>query len=392
MTLVRIAIFSDTFPPEINGVANFAYLSANALADRGHEVKVFTASRISQKKLNEKIGKKFKIFTELSVHSPIYSDTRVPLPTGIAFPHLLKFRPDIIHAHTPFTLGWEAVTVAKIMRIPLIGTHHTFYDYYLKHAKIDFKITRRAIWKYTVSFYNFCDLVTAPSQSLSREMKNHGLKKPVVVLPNFVNTYLFKPANEFEKNKLKKQYKINSKSIVYMGRLSYEKSIDQVIGAFKLTLSSMPNLKLMIIGDGPERENLEKLVSKLDIKKKVIFTGFLRGESLAKALQANDIFATASKTETFCISALEAMSVGLPIIAVREKGVSEIVKDNQNGFLIETGKTTDMAKKIVDLVKDKKMLGKFSKASRLIAKKYSKENVTPRLEKIYQKLTNNYSR
>ncbi|MFH1182761.1 MAG: glycosyltransferase [Candidatus Moraniibacteriota bacterium] len=386
---MRIAIFSDTFPPEVNGVANFVYLSANALANKGHEVRVFTASRISQKKLNEKIGKKFKIFTGLSVHSPIYSDSRVPLPTGISFPYLLKFRPDIIHANTPFTLGWGAVMGAKILRVPLIGTHHTFYDHYLKHAKIDFSIARKATWKYTISFYNFCDLVTTPSHSLLEEMKEHRLKKPVVVLPNFVNTHLFKPADHLEKNKLKKHYKINGKSLVYMGRLSYEKSIDQVVKAFKLALPSMPNLKLMIIGDGPERENLEKLASKLSIRKKVIFTGFLRGENLAKALQANDIFTTASKTETFCISALEAMAVGLPVILASKKGLRELVKSNKNGYLTRPDKPRELANKIIEIFSNENNYKKLAMGARVTALNYSRENVIEKLEKLYIKISQN---
>jgi len=385
---MKIAIFSDTFPPEVNGVANFVYLSANALATKGHEIQVFTASRISQKNLNEKIGKKFKIFTGLSVHSPIYSDTRVPLPTGISFPYLLKFKPDIIHAHTPFTLGWGAVMGAKILKIPLIGTHHTFYDHYLKHAKIDFSIARKATWRYTVSFYNFCDLVTTPSRSLVEEMKEHGLEKPAIVLPNFVNTHLFKPASNFEKNNLKKQSKINSKSIVYMGRLSYEKSVDQVIKAFKLVLSSIPDLKLMIIGDGPERENLEKLARSLNISKRIIFTNILRGESLAKALQTNDIFVTASKTETFCISALEAMAVGLPVIAFGEKGIREVVQNNKNGFLVKAGDFKNLTEKILDIFRQPSLIKKFSLTSRAIAMGFSKEKVIKSLENIYEKAIN----
>lgn len=384
---MKIAIFSDTFPPEVNGVANFTYLSANALAKKGHDVQVYTASRISQRKLNKKIGKKFKIFTGFSLHSPIYFDTRVPLPTGISFPHLLRFRPDIIHANTPFTSGWGAVMGAKILRIPLVGTHHTFYDHYLKHAKIDFNLARKATWKYTVSFYNFCDLVTVPSHSLAEEMKDHKLKKSVVVLPNFVNTQLFKPAGKLEKNNLKKQFKIKGNSIAYMGRLSYEKSIDQVLKAFKITLQKTPDLKLMVIGDGPERENLEKLARKLGVSKKIIFTGFLRGENLAKALQANDIFVTASKTETFCIAALEAMSTGLPVIASNDKGITEIVKNNVNGYLVRPDDNKQMANKISYLFANEKKRELFSKKSTKIAQTCSKEKVIEKLEKIYLKIS-----
>ena len=383
---MRIAIFSDTFPPEVNGVANYVYLSAKALAEREHEVQVFTASRISQKKLNEKTDGKFKIFTVPSLRSPIYADTRIPFPSGITFSHILKFRPQVIHAHTPFTFGWGAVMGAKILKIPLIGTHHTFYDHFLKHAKIDFQVARRATWKYTISFYNFCDLVTAPSQSLAKEMKNHGLKKPIIVLPNFVNTDLFQPATKIKKNKLKKQFALRGQSIVYMGRLSYEKNIDQIVRAFKIAAKKRPDLKLMLIGDGPEKNNLKKLVRKMGLVKKIIFTGFLRGENLVRALQANDIFVTASQTETFCIAALEALAVGLPVVAAKEKGLQELIQDKKNGFLVNPNSPREIAQSILEIFSNKKILNSFSQAARLSAANHSREKEIENLENIYLKL------
>lgn len=383
---LRIALFSDTFPPDVNGVANFVSFSAQTLAERGHKVEVYTVSRTSQKRLNEKFHKKFRIFTSLSFRSPIYSDTRVPIPTGLIFPHIFKFKPNIIHAHTPFTLGWEAVMAAKILRIPLIGTHHTFYDHYLKHAKIDFDAARKATWKYTTGFYNFFDIVTTPSQSLAEEMTDHGLRKPTVVMPNFVDNTIFKPAGISKKRILKKQFGIEQQSIIYVGRLSYEKSIDQAIRAFNLILKKSPSIMFMIIGDGPERENLKSLASKLNIANKIIFTGFLRGKSLIKALQANDVFVTASKTETFCIAALEAMAVGLPVVAANEKGLRELVRNNKNGFLITSDSPAKMAGKILELFSQNKILEKFSQQAISTAAEHSSKKVIKKLEDLYIKL------
>jgi len=388
---MKIAIFSDTFPPEINGVASFVHHSAKSLAERGHEVQVFTVSKIPKKRLNEKIGKYyFKVNTIPSISARVYPDIRIGIPAGTMLPRLIKFYPDIIHTHTPFTMGWEAVLGAKILRVPLMGTHHTFYDHYLKHLKIDFAIVRRFSWKYTIRFYNFCNLVTAPSRSLVKEMTGHKIKTHIEVLPNFVDTFIFKPANEIEKRKYKKDFRIIGPSIVYMGRLSYEKSIDQVIRAFKLITKDSPCAKLMIVGDGPDRNKLVNLAKKLKINNKIIFTGFLRGKKLVKALQTNDLFVTASKTESFCIAALEAMAVGLPIVAVREKGCCEVIQDKQNGFLAEPDNVKDVAKKIIEIINNEKLMKQFSNASRSLALKYSKKNVTVKLERIYKKLINNY--
>jgi len=381
---MKIAIFSDTFLPQPNGVANFVYQSAQSLAERGHEVCVFTVCHAKHKALVTSC-EKINVIILPSLPAGAYSGERLTLPMGAAFKKLKKFQPDIIHSHTPFAVGWEAVWGAKILKTALVGTHHTFYDHYLKHIKADYNWVKRFSWKYTVAYYNRCDLVLSPSQSLADVMSVKGLKKPIAVLQNFIDTGFFlPPASACVKNELKKEFGVKGKSLVYMGRVSYEKSIDQVLKAFALVLKKNPSLQLMIVGDGPERNNLEKLAVQLGIKSKVIFTGLLLGEKLVKALQANEIFVTASKSENMPLSVLEAMAVGLPMITVQEKGLAELIKDGVNGFFVPSDQPQALAEKILELIGQSKTLEKFSIASRELANKYSKENVTCLLEKAYE--------
>lgn len=390
---MRIAIFSDTFFPRMNGVANMVYLFAKSLAEAGHEVFIFTVSKYSRKFLNNlnDTGKNLTIITLPSVPMPVYSGERLTLPIGMTLPFLKKIKPDIIHVHTPFALGLEAILAAKIFKIPLIGTHHTFYDHYLKHVKLDYGWAKKLSWKYTVAYYNCCDLILNPSQSLTDTMIARGLKKPADVLRNFIEVDFFRPvANKKTKLRLKNKFGIKEKSITYMGRVSYEKNIDQVVKAFALTLKTQPNLKLIIIGDGPERNSLEKLVQKLGINNSVIFTGFLQNENLLSALQANDIFVTASKSENMPLSVVEAMAVGLPCVAVKEKGLTELIKDGYNGFLVEADKPEKMAEKILKLLARPELLEKFSRASRELALEYSKEKITQKLINIYNQAKKDY--
>jgi len=390
---MKIAIFSDTFFPRINGVANMVRLLAKSLAEAGHEVFIFTISQYSQKSLNNLINaeKNLTVITLPSVPTPIYKGERLTLPIGLSLRFLKKIKPDVIHVHTPFTVGLEAILAAKILKIPLIGTHHTFYDYYLKHVKLDYNWAKKISWKYTVFYYNHCDLILNPSQLLTDTMIAEGLKKPAGVLRNFIETDFFKPvANKQTKLRLKDKFGIKGKSITYMGRLSYEKNIDQVIKAFALALKTQPNLKLMLIGDGPERNNLEKLAEKLGIKNNVIFTGFLQGENLLSALQTNDVFVTASKSENMPLSVIEAMAVGLPCVAVKEKGLPELIKDGYNGFLVEADKPEELTEKILKLLTQPKLLEKFSAASRLLALEYSKEKITQKLINIYNQVKKDY--
>jgi 1,2-diacylglycerol 3-alpha-glucosyltransferase len=383
---MKIAIFSDTFPPQTNGVANVAYQSAKNLSNRGHKVIVFTvAKKFFAGPINSRWDK-FEVIALPSIPAMAYSAERFHIPFSATYYRLKKFNPDIIHTHTPFGAGWMAVRSAKMLKKNLVGTHHTFYDHYLKHVKMDYQWAKKLSWKLTVKYYNHCNLILSPTQSLADTLKDAGLKKPVDIIPNSIDTSFFKPAVDTKsKEKIKANFGINGKSLVYLGRVSYEKNIEQIVKAFGLTLKKMPNLKLMIIGDGPERENLEKLTEVLGIKNEVIFTGFLYGEDLVAALQANDVFLTASKSENMPLSVIEAMAAGMPIVSVKELGLAEIVKEHVNGFFTKTDDPGDMAQKIINIISDQDVMKKFSEASRTLSLEYSKDNITDLLEKSYIK-------
>lgn len=384
---MKIAIFTDTFFPQFNGVTTTVYQSAKSLVEKGHEVMIFTLSPDVKKYVDPNINK-LKIVSLPNMPALIYPSLRFTLPLGFSLNKLRKFKPDIIHSHTPFAVGLEAVVCSKFFKIPLVGTHHTFYDDYLKHIKMDYHWAKKLSWKVVVAYYNRCDLVLGPTKSLIDVLIRHGLKKPISILQNSIDMNLFKPiASQIEKEYLKKGYAIQGTSIIFEGRLSYEKSIDQIIKSFSLMLKRKPDLKLMLVGDGPERGNLEKLAENLKIKDNVIFSGFVSyGEEVVKAYQANEIYLTASKSENMPVSILEAMGCGLPIVAVKERGLSELVRNNVNGFFAKTDNPEDMAQKTLRLISDSNLLKKFSDASRSLALKYSHEHVAFLLENFYKNL------
>ncbi len=389
---MKIAIFSDTFPPQINGVAHAAYLSAKNLIERGHKVAVFTVAKKPKDRPDINL-ENLKVFRLFSVPALVYPGERFTLPIGITLWQMKKFNPDIIHVHTPFSVGWEAVLASKILKIPLVGTHHTFYNYYLKHIKLDFEWMKKISWKFTIGFYNRCNLILSPSKSLADELVREGLKCSIHVLQNSINIDLFKPLeNQQIREEIKKSFGVKNRSICYMGRLSYEKSIDQVIRAFALINKKMPDLNLMLIGDGPERPNLEKLAKNLNLNPSIIFTGslFYNGD-LVRALQANDLFISASKSENMPLSVLEAMAVALPMVLVKEKGLAELIKENINGFFTKTDDPADIAEKTLSLLSSPELLNKFSQGSRQLAMEYSNEKVTDLLIKSYEKTIKEYS-
>lgn len=388
---MKIALFSDTYWPQVNGVAAVVKQTAINLSQAGHEVVIFTVSQKKEKALNPP-DQKFKVFLIPSLPFWAYKEYRMAVPASFSLKKVKKFRPDIVHVQTPFAVGWEGVLCAKLLRIPLAGTHHTFYDYYLKHIKMDYPIGKKLSWKYTASFYNRCDLVLNPSETLNEQLKKAGLVKPALVLPNPVDTDFYQPVKSAgEKNDLKNKWQLKDASIVYMGRVSYEKSIDQVIKAFFLLTKKLPGLKLMIIGDGPDKASLENLSREMKLEDRIIFTGFLFSHDLLNALRANDIFVTASKSENQPVSILEAMACGLPVIAVAAEGLPEIVRDYKNGFLAGTDNPKEMAEKIITLLNNQKLREQFSLASRQMALGYSNEGVTAKLVSFYLELIESFN-
>lgn len=393
---MRIAIFSDTFYPQVNGVSNFAFFCAKSLAEMGHRVEVFTV--ISKKDMiaSDFQSYNFKIRPIPSLPALIYrgQGLRMSLPLGFSLQQLKKFKPDVIHVHTPFAVGWEAVIGSTVFKIPLVGEHHTFYDHYLKHVGLEYAWAKRLSWKITAGYYNRCDSVVSPSKSLADSLLESGLKKPMRVIPNSIDTEIFSPISEEEKIEYRNKYDISGFSIVYMGRISYEKSIDKVILSFKKVLEkdASKTLKLMLIGAGPEKNNLKALINKLGIEKSVIWTGILRGEELAKTMACNNIFVTASKSENMPLSVLEGMACGLPIIAVSENGMKEIIRDSFNGYLCQADDEKEMAQKIDNILKDKEKKEIFSKNSRELALHYSKEKIMDSFEECYKETINNYQK
>ncbi|MEK7647256.1 MAG: glycosyltransferase [Patescibacteria group bacterium] len=386
---MKIAIFSDTFPPQINGVSNVVYRSSIALARRGHDVRIFTVG--CSEKDNPKIlfadapGGRASVVFLPSIPFWGYSGERITLPLGFAMNKIRKFRPDVIHTHTPFGVGWEAVFAAKMLKIPLFGTHHTFYDHYLKLIHLDYNLVKIFSWRYTVAYYNRCDVILSPSQSLAEVLKSYGVVRSLKILPNSINTDFFHPIVDGAlQKKSKNTSTIAGQTLIYIGRVSYEKSIDIIIRALAAALQNLSHLQLIIVGDGPARIDLEKLTRDLGVETNVRFLGFCRGSDLLEVLWRGDIFLTASKSENMPISILEAMAAGLPIIGVDALGVPEIVKDGLNGFIVAPDNPDLMAQKIVELAGNNDLRNNFASASRELALNYAEDKITWLLEDIYQ--------
>lgn len=377
---MKIVIFTDTFLPNTNGVVSATLNHIKELARRGNKILVLT---IGKQREDYILEKNIRVIKYKGITIPTYKDYQFRIPNfKQTKKELENFKPEVIHAQTPFTMGINAVLNSRDLKIPLVSTHHTFFSDYVKHIFFfDFKLARFISDWYVKYFFNKCDYVTSPSLSLLKELKKIGVNSKTIKIQNgiFIN-------NNVHKKNFKSEYKIK-KSVLYMGRVSYEKSIDVVIRSMVKVQKKIPEAKLLIVGEGPDLENLKNLAKELNVD--CIFTGIKRGQELVDHIYAGDVFVTASKSENQPMSILEAMSCKKSFVGVNSKGVPELIQNNKNGFIVKPDDSNQIASKIISLLKNPSLRKKFGENSFKEVKNYSIENVTDIWENFYQEISLN---
>lgn len=387
---MRIAYFTDTFLPQINGVATALANQATELGARGHNILIFTP------KLDEIPRQKFQAKNVQVIHLPtvpalLYPEFKLGvfgLPKVIKY--LIKFKPDIIHLHSPLTVGMDAVMAARFFKKPLVGTVHVYLaeSGYLRWFKYELavKLVDNVVRRFLNFMFSQCDLVLAPSKMLVDEIKRSDFKKPISYLPNGVSLTTSKSLSDKAKKIFKKKYGLKEKVVLHFGRLSYEKNIDVLLKSFQLLTKKHPDVSLLIIGDGPSKEKLVQMTKKLKIDKQVVFTGFIEHQALISSgiLKLGDVFVTASPMENNPMVVLEAMMIGLPIVGVKQAGLIELI--SSNGFLVKPGDTKEMAEKLEKILSDDKLSRQMGGKSLQLIKPYLIDKVVNKLLKLYQDL------
>jgi glycosyltransferase involved in cell wall biosynthesis len=408
---MRIAFFTDSYLPFVNGVSYSVDTFADRLG-REHEVMIFSPKCGSRKNF-EKNGK-VQIRRYSAIPFPTYKDYQLAIPN---VPELMKsvesFNPDVIHFHTPGTMGLLGILMAKRMHKPLVGTYHTLIsemtmyvspqrifrkylraiDRTVEGLGIDVKLlrdgeqqlekregseslTQKMAWSYANRVYNYADIILCPSLAIKKELYKRGLKKRAEVLSNGL---------DLEKFPIKQVYE-NRNKVLHVGRLSFEKNVPVVIEAFKSVTDEFPRASLTIAGGGPAEESLKKLVRDLNLEQKVEFLGTIPREELGRIYRSHDVFVTASTMETQGLVALEAAASGLPIVGVNKYALRDLIKSGRNGYLVAAGDSREMAAAIIRLLKNPQMQEKFGKEGCRMSKSHDMETVIKKIEKIYSEL------
>lgn len=385
---MKIVIFTDTFLPQINGIVNATINLAKGLADKGHKVYIIAPKF---KKYSKEIKyKNIKIIRVSSIPAYFYEDFKFTLPFDFNILNILKKEKiDIIHFQTPMSLGVQAIIISKILKKPLVGTFHTFFTdpQYLKHAKLNFNLVQNLSWTYARAYYNQCDLITCPAASTKNELIHNNIKKNIKVISNGINlSKLTLKNNSNNKNK--------SKNLLFIGRIAYEKNIPYLIDCFRLVLKEISNAKLIIVGDGPQIDEIKKMINKYNLQKNIIMKGRIEHEKLIQSdiFKNSRIFISASTTENQPMTVLEAQAKALPCIGINKRGMKDLIKNNYNGFLVKNNNKKAFAEAIITLLIDERLYEKFRKNTITQIKKEDILNIINIWEKTYFNLIKNYSK
>lgn len=337
---MRIGIFTDTFNPEINGVATSCESLFNVLKKQGHDVYLFTTGKKTFYDSETHIYRIHGLFLKHLYGYRLVSPIRCKIYRFIQNLHL-----DIIHINTEYGVGLIGLHSSKKYKIPIAYTYHTNlddYTYYLTKGILD-KQAKKLLSKILRKYCKDVDEVIVPSLTTKERLQKMGIKKYINVVPTGFDFSRFEDKVDEQKLlEIKKTLQISTqnKILLCLGRLAKEKSFDVIISYFKVFLDKTKkyNYKLLIVGDGPAHKNLIKLVNKYHLTNNVIFVGKVPLNEVQYYYQLADIYLNASLTETQGLTYMEAMASNLIVLSKKANYLNDIIIDGVSGFYFETAK------------------------------------------------------
>lgn len=352
---MRVALFTDTYAPDVNGVARTLERWSAYLRSRGIPCLVFAPDPASPASYEA------SPFVERFASFPffLYPECRLALPNPLHVRRALdEFAPTIIHVATPFNMGLLGIRYAKKHRIPLVASYHTHFDRYLAFYNIHWMV--KMLWRYINWFHADCRSIFVPSNSTLLELKERGWdENRLAVWTRGVDTKSYHPnvdrASLFAKHGIPE----NPFTVFYAGRLAPEKNADVAIAAFaKFQREACKDAVLVLAGDGPSMDALRAQALHAGIN--VHFLGFTHMPELQQWYAAADAFLFPSSTETFGNVVLEAMACGTPVICADTGGVTDTVQHEWNGLLCEQGNADAFSAALVRLYRDEALRGRIT--------------------------------
>ena len=329
---MKILITTDWYKPVINGVVTSVENLTKGLIMAGHEVRILTLSG------NIHSRKEGNVYYVGSVSAGmIYENARLKLIMSVnIMKDILKWKPDIVHSQCEFSTFQIAREIAHKVEIPLIHTYHTVYEDYTHYFCFSHAMGKKLARAFSKKVLSDVDAVIVPSEKIQAMLKDYGIDKTIYNIPSGINMEQYESNKSEERKNLRNSMGIEMDEciLLYVGRLAKEKNIEEL---FEFIAKNNPKQRMVLVGDGPYRTELERKAEELGIRKQLIFTGMIAPERVQDYYAMGDIFINASNSETQGLTYMEAMASALPLLCKADDCLKDVIINGTNGFLYHTG-------------------------------------------------------
>lgn len=373
---MRVAIITETFLPKVDGIVKVVCLLLDHLEKREIEAMVIAPDYGEFKAYHD-----FPVVNLPSLSFPLYPEARMGLATPTLFRQLSDFQPDVAHLFHPMTTGIPTMGMLKWQNVPTVTSFHLDYARLANQFKVgyfDLGFTRPILELMTKNVFNWADYSLAPSKLIQQQMQELGIEQ-VGLWRRGVDAETFNP--KFYSDEMRHELsegKPDDTLLLYVGRLSNEKQIEHI----RPVLENVPNTRLALVGDGPARAHLEQYFKGLPVK----FMGYMRGEALSQAYASADIFTFPSSLETFGLVVVEAMAAGLPVVASRVGGVSDVINIGLTGYTFDAGDIQGLIEGVRKVAISRNNIKQMGQAARAFAETQSWDAMMDEVVDLYAHL------
>lgn len=375
---MKILITTDWYAPAVNGVVTSVLNLSRELEKRGHQVRILTLSQTT-----ESFRRGNVTYIGSVGAGRIYPGAR--LRTALAgkwIKELIDWAPDVVHSQCEFSTFFMARRIAQAADAPLVHTYHTVYEDYTHYFSPSVRFGRGAVRRFTCWVADQADCMIAPTGKVAELLRGYGVSCPVHVVPTGIDLAKFSaPASEERRTALRDKLGLapGELTLVFVGRLAEEKNLDEVLD--ELAPFRGERVKLLLVGDGPCREELEQRAGELGLTEQVVFAGMVSPDRVADYYRAGDVFVSASTSETQGLTYLEALCSGLPALCRADPCLDGVVEDGENGWQYRGGE--DFASRLRELADSPALRERLAAGARKSAEKFSAAEFARRAEEIY---------
>ena len=373
---MNIAIFTDTYLPQINGVVTSICTFQKALEEMGHTIYIICPKMQGANQSTD------KVFRFSSFQYPFQKEYRLSIPYSRKIDDLSDLDIDLIHVQTPFTLGYLGMYLANKYQIPAVHTYHTLFIEYVHYFPlIPKKLAQKWFLKESKRFCNKYAAIIAPSHEIEDHLIDQGVTRPIHVLPSAIDPYI--PSEE-EIRQFQDEYDLSERRcLIFIGRLGKEKNIYFLIEVLDRLRKRYPDILLLFIGDGPERLSMEADIAERGLQDHVLFTGYLEKPQVFTAIASSVLSTFPSKTETQGLGVIECLSQGVPSVCIDAMGVKTVLADNQGGVLTKDN-PDDYFEAVCRFLDDDEYYKAMSESARRRANDFSPNTQAKSILSIYE--------